>query len=113
MFNMVLWAFLADVIDYGELKNGVREDGTTYSVYSFARKLGQAASAGLSGGLLTLIGYTDATANDPNVISGIFNVTCLVPAVGFAIVALVLIFWYPLSKKVVNENAKKLAEKKK
>ena len=113
MFNMVLWAFLADVIDYGELKNGVREDGTTYSVYSFARKLGQAASSGLSGGLLSLIGYTDATANDPSVISGIFNVTCLVPAIGFAVVALVLIFWYPLSKKVVEENAQKLAARKK
>ncbi len=112
MFNMVLWAFLADVIDYGELKNGVREDGTTYSVYSFARKLGQAASAGLSGGLLGLIGYTEATANDAGVISGIFNVTCLVPAIGFAVVSLVLIFWYPLSKKVVDENVKKLAERK-
>lgn len=41
-FNMVIWAMITDVIDDAEVKNGVREDGTIYSVYSFARKIGQA-----------------------------------------------------------------------
>ncbi len=46
-FNTVIWAMITDVIDDAEVKNGVREDGTIYSVYSFARKLGQALSAGI------------------------------------------------------------------
>ena len=41
VFNTVIWACIVDVIDYGEVKNGVREDGTIYACYSFARKLGQ------------------------------------------------------------------------
>lgn len=49
MFSMVTWALITDVIDYSEIKNGKREDGTVYALYSFARKLGQAASAGLTG----------------------------------------------------------------
>lgn len=40
MFSMVTWALITDVIDYSELKNGKREDGTVYALYSFARKLG-------------------------------------------------------------------------
>ena len=70
---MVIWAMITDVIDDAEVKNGVREDGTIYSVYSFARKLGQAFSSGMVGGLLSLIGYSQATAFDPVVTEGIFK----------------------------------------
>lgn len=111
MFSMVSWALITDVIDYSELKNGIREDGSVYALYSFARKLGQAASAGLSGALLSAIGYTKATAFDPKVLEGIFNITTLVPAIGFALLAIVLWFWYPLHKKQVDANVAALKEK--
>ncbi|MGN0801019.1 MAG: MFS transporter [Candidatus Faecivicinus sp.] len=104
MFSMVSWALITDVIDDSELKNGVREDGSVYALYSFARKLGQAASAGLSGALLTIIGYSQATAFDPAVVDGIFDIATLVPGLGFALLALVLWFWYPLHKKQVDAN---------
>ena len=86
-------------------------DGTIYSIYSFARKSGQAFAAGLSGGLLALIGYTAETQFDPGVVKGIYNITCLAPAIGFACVILALWFLYPLNKKKVEENAEKLALK--
>lgn len=111
VFTMVSWALITDVIDYSEIKNGIREDGTIYALYSFARKLGQAASAGLSGALLTLIGYTQETAFEEDVLNGIFNISTLVPAFGFAALALVLWFYYPLHKKQVEENVKILREK--
>ena len=111
VFTMVSWALITDVIDYSEIKNGVREDGTIYALYSFARKLGQAASAGLSGGLLTLIGYTQETAFEESVLNGIFNISTLVPALGFGALALVLWFYYPLHKKHVDENVRILREK--
>ncbi len=110
-FNSVLWAMITDVIDEAELKQGVREDGTIYSVYSFARKLGQAFSAGLSGVLLNLAGYTEETAFDPEVTSKIFDISCIGPFLGFLCTALCLIFIYKLSKKRVDENAAKLAQK--
>ena len=111
VFTMVSWALITDVIDYSEIKNGVREDGTIYALYSFARKLGQAASAGLSGALLTLIGYTQETAFEASVLDGIFNISTLVPAIGFGALALVLWFYYPLHKKQVEENVRILREK--
>ncbi|MBE5884112.1 MAG: MFS transporter [Lachnospiraceae bacterium] len=111
MFSMVSWALITDVIDATELRNGVREDGSVYALYSFARKLGQAASSGLTGGLLTLIGYSQATAFDPKVVDGIFNISCLAPAIGFGLLAVVLWFWYPLHKKQVDSNVAALKEK--
>lgn len=112
-FNTVIWAMITDVIDDAEVKNGVREDGTIYSVYSFARKLGQALSAGLTGSLLTMIGYTQATAFDPEVTERIFQLSCIAPIIGFSLVALFLIFIYPLNKKKVEENVAKLGQKRK
>src|SRR5699024_8465156 len=89
-FNVVCWAMITDVIDDAEVRTGKRSDGTIYAVYSFARKLGQAASSSLSGTMLTMIGYTSATAFDAAVLDGIYNITCPVPAAGFVLLALAL-----------------------
>ena len=112
IFSMVNWALITDVIDDSELQNGIREDGSIYALYSFARKLGQAVSAGLVGGLLQLIGYSETTAFDPSVTQSIFNIATLVPALGFAALALILWFWYPLHKKRVDRNVQLLQEKR-
>ena len=104
VFSMVCWALITDVIDYSEIKNGVREDGSVYALYSFARKLGQAASSGLSGALLSMIGYSKETQFDAGVVNGIYNISVIVPAIGFLVLALILWFWYPLHKKQVDEN---------
>lgn len=111
LFSMVTWALITDVIDYSELKNGKREDGTVYALYSFARKLGQAASAGLTGFLLEMVGYSAATKAEPAVRQGIFDISVLVPALGFLLLAFILWFWYPLHKKQVDENVKALQQK--
>lgn len=111
LFTMVSWALITDVIDYSEIKNGIREDGAIYAIYSFSRKLGQAAAAGLSGGLLSLIGYTEGAQNSPAVLNGIFNISTIVPAIGFTALAIVLWLWYPLHKKKVEENSAYLQEK--
>ena len=116
IFSMVSWALITDVIDYSELKNGKREDGSVYAMYSFARKLGQALAAGVSGWLLSGIGYSSEIAaaggeQAPSVLDGIFNISTIVPAIGFLALAAVLWFWYPLHKKQVDANVAALSEK--
>ncbi len=111
IFTMVSWALITDVIDYSELKNGIREDGAVYALYSFARKLGQAASAGLTGILLSMVGYSQATAFEPDVLRGIYSISALVPGVGFLLLAIVLWFWYPLHKSEVEKNVEALRRK--
>lgn len=117
VFSMVNWALITDVIDDSEVQNGIREDGTVYALYSFARKLGQAAAAGLSGWLLEAIGYNEKALSQgvgqtQSVKDGIFNITTLVPALGFFLLALVLWFWYPLHKKRVESNIEILKKKR-
>ncbi len=116
VFSMVSWALITDVIDYSELKNGIREDGSVYAMYSFARKLGQALAAGMVGWLLTAIGYSEGTAQQgvkqtAEVLRGIYNISTLVPAIGFTLLALILWFWYPLHKKQVDANVAELRKK--
>lgn len=111
VFSMISWALVTDVIDYSEIKNGIREDGSVYALYSFARKLGQAGAAGLVGSMLTIIGYTEGATANERIREGLFNISTLLPAIGFALLGIVLWFWYPLHKKQVEENVKRLKEK--
>ena len=113
VFAMVSWALITDVIDYSEIKNGIREDGSIYALYSFSRKIGQAAAAGLAGFFLSSIGYErlEGVPLPDGVKEGIFNISTLVPAIGFIMLSAVLWFWYPLNKKEVDKNVKILKEK--
>jgi len=105
LFNMVIWANITDVIDDAEVRTGKREDGTIYAFYSFARKVGQALAGGLSGYALSLIGYQEmAAVQSDSVLSSLYSVATLSPAIMFLCVAVMLGVVYPLSKKKVEEN---------
>ena len=112
LFTMISWAMITDVIDDTQVQTGERSDGTIYAVYSFARKLGQAAASGVIGVLLTAIGYTAATQFDEPVVNGIYTMTCIVPAIGFVLAAVILWFFYPLDKQRVSRNARILQEQR-
>lgn len=113
VFTMVSWALITDVIDDAELRSGIREDGSIYSLYSFSRKLGQAAAAGVTGLLLTLIGYEKipGVPISESTKSGLYSISTVIPAIGFLALAAVLWFWYPLHKRRVDENVAMLKKK--
>ncbi|MGL6200300.1 MAG: MFS transporter [Lachnospiraceae bacterium] len=105
VFGLVGWALVSDIIDDTEVQTGRRIDGTIYGIYSFSRKAGQACSSAVTGIMLSMIGYTATTAFDPDIVDNIYNISCLLPMVGFILMVLVVVFLYPLNKKRVNENA--------
>ncbi len=115
-FNMVIWAFITDIIDYQEVLTGDRDDGTVYAIYSFSRKLGQAIAGGIGGFALSLIGYASGAAGQvvqqsQATLDGIYNISTLIPALGYLVVMLLLAFVYPLSKKNVEENTRILRQR--
>ncbi len=114
LFNLIIWAFISDVIDDQEVRTGTREDGTTYAICSFARKLGQAIASALGGWSLAWIGYAEGSTvgQTQEVMAGIYNIATLVPTILYLIVGLCLIFIYPLSKKKVAENIAVLKSRK-
>ncbi|RDW18616.1 MFS transporter [Oceanobacillus chungangensis] len=112
-FNLVVWAFVTDVIDYHELITGLREDGTVYSIYSFARKVGQAIAGAIGGVAITAVGYDSAlTVQTQATLDGIYNLATLIPAITFLAVFLILVFLYPLTKQRVSKLSADLAEKR-
>jgi len=56
----VSWSLMADAMDYGEWKFGVREEGTTYAMHSFFRKLAQGVGPSLGLVLAVAVGYDAA-----------------------------------------------------
>ncbi|MBQ3558808.1 MAG: MFS transporter [Agathobacter sp.] len=110
LFNLIIWAFVTDVIDDQEVRTGSREDGTIYAVCSFARKIGQAIASALGGWSLAWIGYVEGstTAQSQSVLDGIYNIATAVPTVLYAIVLVVLLVMYPLTKQKVLDNIETL-----
>lgn len=114
LFNLIIWAFVTDVIDDQEVRTGSRDDGTIYAVCSFSRKLGQAIASALGGWSLGWIGYVEGSLSGQTeaVRNGIYNIATLVPTILYLVVGICLIIIYPLSKKKVNENAAILKAKR-
>ena len=109
-FNMLMWAFITDLIDHSEVKTGERNDATVYGLISFIRKLGQAVGGALTGYTLTFIGYDSlASVQVDSVKNGIYTLSTLFPGVCYIGAGLILMFLYPLTKKVVEGNIEKLA----
>ena len=106
LFNLIIWAFVSDVIDDQEVRTGNRDDGTIYAVCSFARKLGQAIASALGGWSLGWIGYVEGSLSGQTaaVKDGIYNIATMVPMILYLAVGICLIVIYPLSKKKVAEN---------
>lgn len=114
IFNLIIWAFITDVIDDQEVKTYKREDGTIYAVYSFARKIGQALAGGLGGFALGLVGFdSNAQVQTRAVADGIYNIATLIPGVLYIGVGLCLIFIYPLNKRRVEANVAELKSRRK
>lgn len=112
-FNIIIWAFISDIIDDQEVREGKREDGTVYAVYSFARKLGQALAGGITGFALSAIGYQSAShVQTEQVRDSIYNLFTCGSAIGYLLCGLLLLFLYPLNKKKVEENTVEIMKRR-
>lgn len=113
LFNLIVWAFISDIIDDHEVKTGVREDGMIYAVCSFSRKIGQAIASAMGGWSLALIGYVEGAAKQSDSVrGGIYNIATLIPGILYVTVALLLAFVYPLNKRRVTENVETLKRRR-
>ena len=100
-----VWSMATDAIDEIEIKTGRRDDGTAYSFFMFFRKLGQVIAAiAVNGALLGMnYDYTKGAIQTAENLSVMYDMATVIPAVLFAIMAVVLLVWYPLSKKKVAQ----------
>ncbi len=109
--SCVSWSLMADAIDYGEWKFGVREEGTTYALHSFFRKLAQGIGPSLGLAAATWLGY-DASLKAAQTAAVALNMRYLTAGMYLlsAVIQLVAyLFIYNLDKKTLATMEEDLA----
>ncbi|QPL42246.1 MFS transporter [Pseudoalteromonas sp. A41-2] len=110
MATPLLWAKMADTIDYGQWKTGERLTGLVYASVVFFIKLGLALGGAIAGWLLAFYGYEANTTLSNQTLSGILISFTLYPAIGSVLVALIM-KRYILDNKTVEQISADLSLK--
>lgn len=84
---------LADAVDYGEWRNGVRAEGIVTSFSSFSAKFGMGIGGAITGWILNWGGYVANHTQSASALNAISINYVWVPMVGFALSALALLFY--------------------
>lgn len=84
---------LADAVDYGEWKNGVRAEGIVTSFSSFSAKFGMGIGGAITGALLSAGGYVANHSQSASALQAISTNYIWVPLIGFLLSAVALMFY--------------------
>ncbi len=95
VFQIIVWAIVADCIEDSYRKKGVREEGSLYALYSFFRKLAQGIGSALVALSLSSVGYVEeATTQTAEVSANIKNLYIILLVIGLAVMTLSMKFIY-------------------
>lgn len=104
LFNGLSTVMLADVVDYGERKTGLRSESIIFSVQTMLVKTAGALAGFLIGFGLSMIGYVPNEVQTPETVMGLKVLMIAIPAVLVALSAVIYKKTYHL------DNAKKTAQ---
>ncbi len=106
LYMVLIWAMVADSIDYQERKTGRREEGSIYATYSLFRKLAQGIGSSLVSLAIGWTGYEAAFGADQpvGVADKIYFVTGFLPFIGTIICFVSMLFYN------IDENKKSSEE---
>lgn len=94
----LIFAMMADTVDYGEWRSGVRAQGLLYSAASFGVKVGMGLGGALGGVILSLGGYVaNNTAQTDSALTAISFNYLVAPIIG-QIIMIILMLCYRLDK---------------
>lgn len=114
--NTLMWALEADTVEYGEWKTGNRTEGTTYAVFSFTRKMGQALGGFVGGFALTFAGFSAASASagesQAENVAGNIQMWAGGLIGGFALLSVLVMSFYPLTEARFREIASQIAARR-
>ena len=114
LYSAVSWSLMADAMDYGEWKTGVREEGTTYALHSFFRKLAQGIGPSIGMVVAGALGFVEANGGQQTFevavrmryqAAAFYFISGLLQFIGLAIV-------YNLDKKTMAKMQEELAARK-
>ena len=104
VISPLLWSMYADVADYSEYRYGSSSTGLIFSSSSMAQKFGSAFGGALVMWLLAAFGYQTAEGSQQTAeaLKGLNLLMSFIPA-GIALLSMVLIRFYPLTRSRMSE----------
>ena len=113
VISPLVWSMYADVADYSEYKDGTASTGLIFSSASMAQKFGGAFGGAAVMWMLAGFGY-DTTAGAVQTETAIMGLRVLMSWIPAAVAALAIIvtFFYPLTKKKMESVQAELAAKR-
>jgi GPH family glycoside/pentoside/hexuronide:cation symporter len=111
LFTLMM-SMTADVIDLDELQTGKRREGVFGAIYWWMVKFGFAIAGGLTGTILTLVGFTSGAESQPeNAITGLRLFFTGFPILG-TLIAIYVMWDYDITEEKANEISEALAKRK-
>lgn len=100
VFQIIVWAIVADCIEKSYREKGAREEGSLYAIYSFFRKLAQGVGSALVALSLGTVGYVESAAvQTPETGAGIKNLYIILLIIGLAVMTVSMKFIYNIGFK--------------
>lgn len=107
VFQIIVWAIIADCIEMSYRKKGIREEASLYALYSFFRKLSQGIGSAIVALALSAVGYVEtATTQTAQASENIKNLYIIFLVVGLAVMTLSMWFIYNIDYKQEQEFGK-------
>ncbi len=104
VFQIIVWAMVADCIEDSYRKKGIREEGSLYALYSFFRKLSQGVGSAIVALALSAVGYVEnAVVQTASVAKNIKNLYIVLLIIGLLIMTLAMKFIYNIGLKEEQE----------
>ena len=111
LFTLMM-SMTADVIDLDELQTGKRREGVFGAIYWWMVKFGFAIAGGLTGTILTLVGFTSGAVSQPeSAITGLRLFFTGFPILG-TLVAIYVMWDYDITEDKSNEISEALSRRK-
>ncbi len=106
-YTVICYMLIADSVEYGNYKSGTRATGITFSLQTFVAKVNGAVVSSVALAILALTGFVEGEgAVQPETVGpGIWAEFTLIPAAGYLVAILFLIFVYKLRDKDVQVMA--------
>ncbi len=113
VISPLVWSMYADVSDFAENRDGTASTGLIFSSASMAQKFGGAFGGFAVMWLLNAFGYNTAqgAVQTPEAIKGLWLLMSWIPA-AVAALAVVVVFFYPLTRKRMEAIQTELAAKR-
>jgi GPH family glycoside/pentoside/hexuronide:cation symporter len=103
----LLWAMIADTVDYSEWKTGRRATGLAFSALTFSQKMGFAVGGWIVMSLFSAVGFAANTTQSATSLLGIRLSVSLIPA-GICLLGAILLLFYKLDEKQMSLIGKDL-----